>query len=145
MSGTVTCDNLILRNTGNFDISSQQIAGAGVHGTWRPHPGISSVTLSGTGVWLLNGYWGTAASASTINTQFCVASATDISGTTGSRQPTVPISRSILYYLSMAYGSGGAVDSVAVAYTITTAGTYYFFVGGYPTGAAYRLTLTKIS
>jgi hypothetical protein len=45
----------------------------------------------------------------------------------------------------MAYGSGGAVDSVAVAYTITTAGTYYFFVGGYPTGAAYRLTLTKIS
>ena len=145
MSGTVTCDNLFFRNTGNFDISSQQIAAAGVHGTWRPHPGISSVTLTGTGVWLLNGYWGTGAASSTINTQFCVASTTDISGTTGSRQTAFPISRSILYYLSMAYASGTAVDTVAVAYTITRAGTYYFFVGGYPTGAAYRLTLTKIA
>lgn len=146
MSGTVTCDNLILRNTGNFDISSQQIAGAGAHGTWRPHPGISSVTLSGTGVWLVNGYWGTASSGSTINIQFCVASATDISGTTGARQTAVPISRSILYYLSMVYGSSATlVDSIPISYTITSAGTYYFFVGGYPNGAAYRLTLTKIS
>jgi hypothetical protein len=149
MSGTITCDNFVFRNTGNFDISSQDVLPrVGARGTWRTHPGKpSGITLSGTGVWLLTGYWASG-SFPDVDMQFCV-STVDISGITGSRQSAIPLPRSYLYYLSMGYDSGWTYDAIEISYTINklvnAPVTYWVSVGGYPNGAAYRLTLTKIA
>ena len=149
MSGTITCDNFVFRNTGNFDISSQDVLPrVGARGTWRTHPGVpSGITLSGTGVWLLTGYWASG-SFPDVDINFCV-STVDISGNTGSRLTALPLPRSYLYYMSMGYNSGAAVDAISIYYTINklvnAPVTYWVSVGGYPNGAAYRLTLTKIA
>ena len=144
MSGTVTCDNLFFRNTGNFDVSSQDVAAFSSFNVWEVHPGKTSVTLSGTGVWLLTGYWAIGASGSAIWQQFCVSKSAT-APPNPARDTAMPIDTNILYYLSKAYGSGTAVDSMSIFYTINNPGTYYFYVGGYPLKAAYRLTLTKIA
>jgi hypothetical protein len=111
----------------------------------------SGITLSGTGVWLLTGYWAPRSpdASQDIDMQFCV-STVDISGNTGSRQVALPIPRSYLYYLSMGYAeSVYIVDAISISYTINKVVnypvTYWVSVSGYPNGAAYRLTLTKIS
>jgi len=144
MSGTISCDSLTVRSSSNFDVFSRSTSGAGSNAVWIAHPGQSSITLTGTGVWLVTGFWSCGAAASAMYLFFCITNSAT-KPNQSARIGTLPLDSTILYYTGVAYSSGGAYDTIPISHTITAAGTYYFYVGGYTNGCAYRLTLTKIA